>query len=142
MGDTGCTASASRSILFPIVAGIHRAPPPSPGTPFAWGRGLPRRSPPEVAQRVSTEEVIVADVLIPCDIHHLQQEVGAGGGLLKHPTQSTALVRKGQAPAQDTPPHPILPWIGSATTANMCVHRYTRQVLVLAQSLSHLSGCS
>lgn len=34
--------------------------------------GLARRFPPEVAQRVGTEEVVVADVLVPCDIYHLQ----------------------------------------------------------------------
>lgn len=33
-----------------------------------------RPSPPEVAQRVGTEEVVVADVLIACDIHHLQNQ--------------------------------------------------------------------
>lgn len=31
----------------------------------------PAQSPPEVTQRVGTEEVVVADVLVPCDIHHL-----------------------------------------------------------------------
>ena len=33
---------------------------------------------PQDAQGMSTEEVVVADVLVPCDIHHLQREWGEG----------------------------------------------------------------
>lgn len=78
----GATEDASGSCLSPFpTRGVTRgAPAPFSGCPLVWERGLPRLSPPEVAQRVGTEEVVVADVLIPCDIHHLQQGVDAGGG--------------------------------------------------------------
>lgn len=65
---------------LPHTRSHSRSPCPLLGLPFSLGKGPPQAAPPEVAQRVGAEEVVVADVLIPCDIHHLQQGVEAGGG--------------------------------------------------------------
>lgn len=55
-------SSAQQAVQIPTLPCSLLPTLPTPG---------PAQSPPEVAQWVGTEEVVVADVLVPCDIHHL-----------------------------------------------------------------------
>lgn len=64
------TGLAETRALLPFLSCAQEASQ-NPTLPTLPTPGPPAQSPPEVAQRVGTEEVVVADVLVPCDIHHL-----------------------------------------------------------------------
>lgn len=113
---------------LPVQAGAQSLPLQVPHRP---GRGLPRRSPPEVAQRVGAEEVVVADVLIPCDIHHLQ----AGEGRVPSSAPCPGEEEPGASRGRPTP----LCHGQEVPKASRYVHRYPRPSS-LWQPLSTLSG--
>lgn len=64
------TGLAETSAFLPFLSCAQEASQ-NPTLPTLPSPGPPAQSPPEVAQRVGTEEVVVADVLVPCDVHHL-----------------------------------------------------------------------